>query len=232
MSASYRSKPSEVWATNLETLGNSTFLLVCRHGPSVFSVKSGSTGDVNKVTLGNPHKCTCKQDFCPHLLFCLTKVLKLPKTHPFCYQVGLTDNEMTQVLDGSCVTQTKRMSIKECMKPVPSALMPAVAAEAGAIIDPGKVPRIAVEPGDTCPICYGEMDVEMLGLTWCRSGCGQNIHGECMISYIDFQISNRKPIACPLCRDQEFSIAVINAIFKRAKLPCGKSPKTKTKSLC
>lgn len=37
---------------------------------------------------------------CKHVLFCLIKVLKVPKDHNLCYQSSLTDSELNLVLDG------------------------------------------------------------------------------------------------------------------------------------
>lgn len=41
--------------------------------------------------------------------------------------------------------------------------------------------RKPVEQGDLCPICYDDIHgVDLLQLTWCHKGCGQNVHGKCM----------------------------------------------------
>jgi hypothetical protein len=43
------------------------------------------------------------------------------------------------------------------------------------------VTRRAVTTEDMCPICYDDIhQTDLLHLTWCRNGCGQNIHGKCM----------------------------------------------------
>ena len=65
---------------------------------------------------------------------------------------------------------------------------------------------------DVCPICQDTFAEEQ-ALTWCRAGCGNNIHAKCMILYVQHNKkskrsypggnqsnSNDNCVLCPLCR--------------------------------
>ena len=53
---------------------------------------------------------------------------------------------------------------------------------------------------ETCPICQDEMTNEQ-ALTWCRKGCGNNIHAKCMMKFSQYKLSNKQEPSCPLCRE-------------------------------
>ena len=53
---------------------------------------------------------------------------------------------------------------------------------------------------DSCPICQDDMYKGQC-LTWCRTGCGNNMHAKCMMQYCKFKMSSQQKPGCPLCRD-------------------------------
>lgn len=169
--------------------------MVARVGPTVFTIKN-EQDETFRVMLGNPHTCTCgaQEDTCIHKLFCLIKVLKVPVEHSLCYQTSLTDNEMDQVLDGIQTGSTRRPVRTRTIKPV------VVVSEE--LAKDTHVPRQPIIDGEdnTCTICMDDMTPDQ-ALTWCRAGCGQNIHAKCMMKCAQHNITNKLPITCPLCRN-------------------------------
>ena len=122
-------------------------------------------------------------------MFCISKVLRIPDKHPFCYQIGLTDAEINQLLSGVSDRTTKTINKKKNNDKNDNNN------------DDKYVIRqeLANDDNDVCPICQDGMDGTQ-ALTWCRKGCGQNIHAKCMQTFAQYKISNRDDVGCPLCR--------------------------------
>ena len=103
----WKKKPDATWNATREALGETTLYLVHRFGPLVFSVRDDRDSTF-KVTLGNPHTCSCMDELnsekglCIHEMFCLLKVLRVAESHPLSYQLGITDSEADQILSGQC----------------------------------------------------------------------------------------------------------------------------------
>ena len=115
MSVQYISKPSRKFKELREKLNREQFYLLARLGPTVFNVKDNDD-NVYKITLGQPSICTCgacdinnkdneslyiSDSPCIHMIYCLVKVLRVPDTNPFCWQVSYSDRQMDLVLDVS-----------------------------------------------------------------------------------------------------------------------------------
>ncbi len=174
---------------------------MARNGPTVFSIKD-EENVVHRVVLGSPHTCSCcatssgsntQLELCVHQLFCILKVLKVPDTHPLAYQVGFTDNETDQVLSGACNSSNSRQGRRD------------VNSKKGKnteVSDSNFVSRqeLSDEMELSCPICQDDLKLSQ-ALTWCRKGCGNNIHANCMQTYAQYKVSNRESVACPLCRE-------------------------------
>ena len=107
---------------------------------------------------------------------------------------GLTDGEIVQLLNGVLNERTPRRRAASASKPV-TAQLPQD--------EPTPfVPRqpLNVSEDDICPICQDTLQVQQ-ALTWCRMGCGNNIHAKCMILYAQHSSSKKSvEILCPLCR--------------------------------
>lgn len=205
----FRSKPTAAYEASRAELQRTTLFLVARNGPSVFSIKdasisphgengSSSSGVSYKVVIGNPHSCTCgynsNNELCIHQLFCLLKVLRVPDTHPLSYQLALTDTETDQVLNGILASSGTRNRQRGSSS----------RRNTNVIVAPGDlVARQEVDDNEEhiCPICQDDVSPSQ-ALTWCRKGCGNNIHANCMQTFAQYKISNREPVVCPLCREQ------------------------------
>jgi len=52
---------------------------------------------------------------------------------------------------------------------------------------------------DDCPICYDSMQGQ-IALDWCKGGCGQSVHKECMDVWRAICVANGTEISCTMCR--------------------------------
>jgi hypothetical protein len=205
----YVKKKPESWHQLREQLGNTTLLLVARNGPLVFSVRD-EHANVYKITIGDPHSCSCENgapgsELCIHKLYCLIKVLRIHEDHPLSYQLGLTDSEVELVLSGECSNHTangveNRSAIARERKKALKNMKDVTKED-----DNNKneyVDRQLLGEGDdeTCPICQDQMNKDQ-ALTWCRKGCGNNIHAKCMQTFAQYKVTNRQGVSCPLCRE-------------------------------
>jgi hypothetical protein len=112
--------------------------------------------------------------------------------------LGLNDKQLDSILDGICIAVDKRKIIK---KPKLSANNDG--SNAGiANEEDNYVMRqpLSYDQDETCPICQDEMTNEQ-ALTWCRKGCGNNIHAKCMMKFSQYKLSNKQEPSCPLCRE-------------------------------
>ena len=52
---------------------------------------------------------------------------------------------------------------------------------------------------EVCPICYDVMTPGSV-LTFCREGCGSNVHTKCMKLWADNRVKAGEDVTCPMCR--------------------------------
>ena len=173
---------------------------------STDNVTTTTASTSTSVTADNPQpplNQSVNEKWCKHLLFCLIKVLKVPKDHPLCYQTSLTDSEISQVLNGlqqdynSNNNATRTRLIRSAKLKEKKEVMDE--------INTNFVQRQAmsdITDENSCPICQDVMVIDTQNLTWCRTGCGNNIHSKCMLQYCQFKISSKQTPCCPLCRDE------------------------------
>ena len=57
--------------------------LEVRNGPISFRVKDEKSSRSFRVSLGNPHNCSCGGEFCEHLLYALIVVLGVPPDNQY-----------------------------------------------------------------------------------------------------------------------------------------------------
>ncbi|CAM9406258.1 unnamed protein product [Ectocarpus sp. 12 AP-2014] len=91
--------------------------------------------------------------------------------------------------------------------------------------------RLEIAPGEVCPVCQEEMDegggegedsgkaVAAKGgggLTYCRDGCGNNMHARCMLMYAEHRRSSGDKPCCPLCR-VDWGITAVRALREDAR---------------
>lgn len=56
-----------------------------------------------------------------------------------------------------------------------------------------------LEPEEVCCVCHEEMK-ESENLTYCKPGCGRNLHTDCIEVWVKHKVSCGQKITCPLCR--------------------------------
>jgi E3 ubiquitin-protein ligase ZSWIM2 len=56
-----------------------------------------------------------------------------------------------------------------------------------------------LDPEEVCCVCHEEMK-ESENLTFCKVGCGRNIHTDCIEVWVKHKVSSAQKITCPLCR--------------------------------
>lgn len=210
-------RTSEEWMKRKEELSSTTLLLVARTGPTVFtlaSLESNSNRSTYKVILGNPHICSCRQyddkTTCIHVLYCLLKVLRLPDTHALSWQTSLTDSEIQQVLNSALhLSSHNRNRADETSARSRSTKKLSHQSDNSTHIEEKYCQRQElVEDGNAnmCPICQDEMSEKTQSLTWCRTGCGNNMHAKCMMTVFEYNQKStstskaKSQLLCPLCR--------------------------------
>ncbi|KAF4702908.1 hypothetical protein FOZ62_010213, partial [Perkinsus olseni] len=176
-SAPYRRSPSPAFKEALEQAQTVRFGLVQTIGPACFVVRNldESTAPSAKfrVKISNTHACSCSgqgrkgdrtnEEYCPHVLFVLHKVLRLSAEDPLLWQLALCDREVEDILSvrnapSACSSNSKAIS-------------------APASVGDGSVKRREIEPTtDLCPICHDLLGPDDDFLTYCRYSCGGNIH--------------------------------------------------------
>nr|POE52032.1 mediator of rna polymerase ii transcription subunit 5 [Quercus suber] len=139
---------------------------------------AGSTGNVYTVTVSHLLSCTCpvglfqaraSRSCCKHVIYVLHNVLKIPDNLK--HQNALLTSELRDVFQGSPALTNEAMQSEP--------------------MDGNRK-----DLGDDCPICFMHFDPGE-EITWCRAGCGNNIHQDCFERW-----ERTKPgkITCPFCR--------------------------------
>eukprot|EP00892_Ulva_mutabilis_P012680 jgi/Ulvmu1/9785/UM056_0025.1 len=186
----WRPKPPQDFNQVMEVLSSTTMYVLHRGGPTSFTIKEDSSGEQHQVTIGSLQTCSCSRntkpssvELCKHIVFVMVKVLGVPKDNPLAWQLSLVDRELDDILRGD--------------KWKPQAVPPRAACNRSKFC----MARKPVQQGDLCPICYDEIHgVDILHLTWCQKGCGQNVHGKCMQVWMAHSIKTQKDLQCPMCR--------------------------------
>uniref|UniRef100_G1Q8Z8 Zinc finger SWIM-type containing 2 n=1 Tax=Myotis lucifugus TaxID=59463 RepID=G1Q8Z8_MYOLU len=160
-----------------------------------------------KVFLGNPHICNCptfqkRWDLCRHICWILLKKFKLPRNHEYALQLGLVEGEIDDLRGVGCL---------------PSAPKPANDPRAHTEGEGGAKQK-EVGPEDICPICQELLLERRLPVTFCRFGCGNNVHIKCMKILANYQdaVSSTSMLKCPLCREDFAPLSLILEEFKNA----------------
>mmetsp|Transcript_13249 Transcript_13249/g.21693 ORF Transcript_13249/g.21693 Transcript_13249/m.21693 type:complete len:714 (-) Transcript_13249:1407-3548(-) len=180
------------WSEAKDNLDAATLFLVHRTGPTVYQIKD-EAGNSCRVMIGATHSCTCKKvGFCMHILFVILKVLRIPVTNPLSQKNGFTDAEIEVALAGNFEVRSR---------PKPQRLKKKKQVDKKDITESTVDRQILVDDDEEiCPICQDDMKIDH-ALTWCRKGCGNNIHAKCMKMYAQYKSTTKKDILCPLCRE-------------------------------
>ena len=166
------------------------------------------------------------QSPCAHILFVMTKVLRVPPSNPIVWQLSLVDRELDEAL--RCELAAARTRLSRVKNPSPGTSgtkidIPGTSGTEKTRI-PGDTSRRTIEPGESCPICYEEMrEDDSDQLVWCGSvvsgkrgsspspGCGRSVHGRCLAVYRDHCAACDREPTCPLCRREWGRAAMVAA---------------------
>ncbi|MGH0116213.1 UNVERIFIED_CONTAM: hypothetical protein FKN15_000140 [Acipenser sinensis] len=183
---------------------NTTIFILREFGPTGFLLKEEGETKNFKVCLGDPHSCTCSvffkdKDLCKHICWVLLKKFRLPREHEYCFQLGLVEREINQLLWGLHRVQTPRpaANISESKQKTTE--------------DDGCVGQKMIDAEDVCPICQEELLKKKLPVSYCRYGCGNNVHISCMKIWADHQTKSEfdTMVKCPLCRENFASLKLL-----------------------
>lgn len=139
---------------------------------------AGTTGNVYSIRINNVPSCDCphamKGNQCKHIIYVMMRTLKAPTQ--LAYQLALTTSELKTIFAAA--------------PPLPSE----VAASDDVASDGNRKPL-----DDDCPICYDAFD-EHEKSTWCKDGCGNNIHTGCFDKWATQKKQVDGKVTCPFCR--------------------------------
>ncbi|ETP54022.1 hypothetical protein F442_01137 [Phytophthora nicotianae P10297] len=218
----YRTKVSEEVATRIEQTLNTTMYLVQTTGPTSYVIQEQNCDKKYKVLIGPLQTCSCgTADICIHILFVMLKVLRVPPTTPVVWQKSLIDSEIETLLRGG---------YREKSRPAPKPYMKK-RKEAAAPSEPEDVDvdRHELVAGEVCAICQEDMD-DSKPLTFCRKGCGNNFHIECMKVFGESRRQSKENIICPLCR-QDWGGEALTAL-RKAIDAANRAPNVHKGALC
>ncbi|XP_003478783.1 E3 ubiquitin-protein ligase ZSWIM2 isoform X2 [Cavia porcellus] len=196
-----RRHPNDSLSRQQDQALSSSIYLLREIGPTGFLLREEEpeNGDF-RVFLGNPHVCNCStflkgEELCKHICWILLKKFRLPRNHESAFQLGLTEGAINDLLRGIHQVQT------------PQPGRPEDARGEGAQF----VPQKEVGPEDICSICQEELLEKRLPITFCRFGCGNNVHIKCMKILANYQnmTSSSSMVKCPLCRKEFAPLKVI-----------------------
>ncbi|XP_003406225.1 E3 ubiquitin-protein ligase ZSWIM2 [Loxodonta africana] len=188
---------------------SSSIYLLREIGPTGFLLREEEPENRDfRVFLGNPHSCNCSTflkggDLCKHICWILLKKFKLPRSHESAFQLGLTEGEISYLLQGIHRVQTPQPGTNE---------------ENTHVEEDGHIKQKEIGSEDICSICQEVLLEKKLPVTFCRFGCGNSIHIKCMKILINYQdtMMNNSMLKCPLCRKDFAPLKLILEEFKNS----------------
>ncbi|CAI2384236.1 unnamed protein product [Moneuplotes crassus] len=191
----WRSKPTFVFGELLNATKNKTFYLVHEPGPTNLVIQDEHKKK-NKVQIGSIISCTCgggQKEHCIHTIFALLRIFKIPEDEPLLWQLSYSDREINKIIQNR-ERGMFRLRNGEEVKTHTGFLTRKTKKE-----EKKTVKRAAIEDDEPCCICFDEMLPDE-NLTYCKYGCGHNIHMDCAKHLVKHKKSEKKQILCPLCR--------------------------------
>ncbi|XP_051022308.1 E3 ubiquitin-protein ligase ZSWIM2 [Acomys russatus] len=188
---------------------SSSIYLLRQIGPTGFLLREEEpeSGDF-RVLLGNPHECNCptflkRRELCKHICWVLLKKFKLPRNHESAFQLGLVEGQINDLLRGIHQAQTPQLGAGD---------------EHARVEEDGCLKQKDISAGDICPICQEVLLEKKLPVTFCRFGCGNNVHIKCMKILANYQdtVSGSSLVKCPLCREEFAPLKLILEEFKNS----------------
>ncbi|XP_035005866.2 E3 ubiquitin-protein ligase ZSWIM2 [Hippoglossus stenolepis] len=213
---SWRNTVSDAVSSHQDQALNTTIFLLKSFGPTGFLLREEGDARPYKVCLGDPHTCTCavftkEQEPCKHICWVLLRKFRIPREHEYSFQHGLVERQISEVLHGLHQPKAHRMEND------PTAA-PGTSSRAVPGPEPGSVCRKPMEAQDVCPICQEELLERKLPVSYCRFGCGNNVHISCMKVWADHQRlrGHEETVKCPLCREDFSSVKFLQEQVKNA----------------
>jgi E3 ubiquitin-protein ligase ZSWIM2 len=172
------------------------FFLLHELGPTHFVLRGEASGETFRVLVGAAQRCSCAEGstrgpraprLCAHIVFVMTKVLRVPVDHPLAWQHSLLDVEVAQILR----ERLARSSGSE-------AAVARAPRRVGAAVKP-----VAPHAGDVCAICQEALldgEAPTTALAHCPQGCGRATHARCLLLWADHRQAMGEAAPCPLCR--------------------------------
>ncbi|KAG7466823.1 hypothetical protein MATL_G00146400 [Megalops atlanticus] len=205
---SWRNTASDVVSRHQDQALSTTIFILKEYGPTGFLLKEEGESKSFKACLGNPHTCTCptyvkERDLCKHICWVLIRKFRLPRDHEYCFQLGLADGQINEMVWGRHRPKTPR--------PADTPTPPAAEEDGG-------MRQKEIEEGDMCPICQEDLMAKRLPVSYCRYGCGNNVHISCMKIWADHQSRGETDcmVKCPLCREVYGSMKALLEQVKNA----------------
>ncbi|XP_019610055.2 E3 ubiquitin-protein ligase ZSWIM2 [Rhinolophus sinicus] len=188
---------------------SSSIYLLREMGPTGFLLREEEPENRDfRVFLGNPHVCNCSTsqkggELCKHICWVLLKKFKLPRNHESALQLGLVEGEISDLLRGIHRVQTPQKGTND---------------ENTHIEADGYIKQKEIGSDDICSICQEVLLEKKLPVTFCRFGCGNNVHIKCMKILANYQdkASNTSMLKCPLCRKEFAPLKLILEEFKNS----------------
>ncbi|GAA6001336.1 hypothetical protein JCM10207_006613 [Rhodosporidiobolus poonsookiae] len=163
----------------------------------------GSTGNQYTTTVGPLPRCNCpdgaKGNHCKHILFCMLKVLQVPRSSNLWYQSALLTSELQAIFTHA--RPAPRTQLDERVKKAYRIATGAEEPDEAGPSSGGVVKKRVPQEGDSCPICYEDfVPNSEAGLVFCLSltGCGNALHAVCFTEWA----KTSQPTTCPLCREK------------------------------
>ncbi|XP_051986900.1 E3 ubiquitin-protein ligase ZSWIM2 [Xyrauchen texanus] len=207
----WRKTGSDVVNLHQDRALNTTIFILKEFGPIGFLLKEDGESKNYKVCLGDPHSCTCptfqkEKDLCVHICWVLIRKFRLPRDHEYCFQYGLVERQILELLQGLHVNKTVPPNDRGSLG----------SSYPEAIEEDGSVRQKVIEKDDICPICQEELLLKKLPVTFCKFSCGNSIHISCMKVWADHQTKKdlHTMLKCPLCRE-DFS--TFKELFEQVK---------------
>ncbi|KAA8579461.1 hypothetical protein FQN60_006554, partial [Etheostoma spectabile] len=127
------------------------------------------------------------------------------------FKHGLVERQILEVLHGLHQTKdhwTETHSAAAAGTPS----QPVTGQEAGSVC------RKVIQAQDVCPICQEVLLEKKQPVSYCRFGCGNNVHISCMKVWADHQklLDSEDNVKCPLCREDFSSLKLLQEQVKNA----------------
>ncbi|MED6232501.1 hypothetical protein ATANTOWER_031345 [Ataeniobius toweri] len=212
----WRNTASDAVSSHQDQALSTTMLLLRSFGPAAFLLREDGETRSFKVCLGEPHTCTCpaftkEQQPCKHICWLFLRKFRLPKEHEYAFQLGLSERQLLEVLQGLHQAEAHRTELDaSAAAGNPSRNVPGK--------EVGSVCRKVIQAQDVCPICQEGLLLKKQPVSYCRFSCGNSVHISCMKMWADHQrlSHSQEMLKCPLCREDFSSLKLLQEQVKNA----------------